>query len=228
MKWVNPPSSLKEDEKLIRLTCKHWPFHFVRPISSDSSKVRKLKVDRLCIFLFPVICFLFQRGMFPLNLTKVSSNVTRMGQTHTLDCSKQSVYHVLFLLLNLYDIIEGIALEWSHVSQLYNPCAHHSFWRPTDYRLVYHISCCTLYINITQIGCMVLQLLWKLILVGWFRWNNFPVFAFFQHGTIPVIGAHRSEKNTILKENMDLKGRHYHPLCLRTPRGDPRNSRYPL
>lgn len=61
----------------------------------DRSLIRKLKVDRLCIFLFPVICFLFQRRMLPLNLTKVSSNVTRMAK-HTLQTALNSQFIMFY------------------------------------------------------------------------------------------------------------------------------------
>ncbi|KAF3855418.1 hypothetical protein F7725_023473 [Dissostichus mawsoni] len=53
---------------------------------------------------------------------------------------------------------------------------------------------------VTQIGSMVLQLFWKLVLIGGLWWNHLPVFGFFQHGTIPVVGANRPEQNSILKE----------------------------
>lgn len=51
----------------------------------------------------------------------------------------------------------------------------------------------------TQIGCVVLQLLRKLVLVGGFWWNHFPVFGVFEDGSVPVVSAHRPEQNAILK-----------------------------
>lgn len=53
---------------------------------------------------------------------------------------------------------------------------------------------------VTQIGSMVLQLFWKLVLIRGLWWNHLPVFGFFQHGTVPVVGTNRPEQNAILRE----------------------------
>ena len=58
-------------------------------------------------------------------------------------------------------------------------------------------------IVITQVGSMVLQCLWKLILVRRFWWNDFTMFSFFQHGSIPLKSTHCSKENPILKENLE-------------------------
>lgn len=57
----------------------------------------------------------------------------------------------------------------------------------------------------TQIGCVVLQLLWKLVLVGGLWRNHFAMFGFFQNCTVPVVSAHCSKKNTILKRCKSIR-----------------------
>lgn len=51
----------------------------------------------------------------------------------------------------------------------------------------------------TQISSMVLQFVWKLVLVRGFRRDHFAVFGLFQHCPGPVVSSHCPEENTILK-----------------------------
>lgn len=54
-------------------------------------------------------------------------------------------------------------------------------------------------VRVTQVGSVVLQLFWKLILIGRFWRHYFSVFGVLQHGAVPVVRSHCSEKNAVLK-----------------------------
>lgn len=54
-------------------------------------------------------------------------------------------------------------------------------------------------VRVTQVGSVVPQLLWKLVLVGRFWRHHFSVFGVLQHGAVPVVGSHRSQENAVLE-----------------------------